>query len=67
MFSALIRMFRSTSGVVALFFLAVFAAAVFGWVNNIVTLAHAAEFSGMVILRAIGIFFTSLGVVLGYV
>lgn len=66
MFSALIRMFRSSSGIFALFFLTVFALTAYGWVANIVALAHAEAFTGMVILRAIGIFVAPLGAVLGY-
>jgi hypothetical protein len=38
-----------------------------GWVLNIVEIAHATQFHGMVVLRAIGVFIPPLGAVLGYV
>jgi len=41
-------------------------AGMLGWVLNIVELAHSSHVTGMVILRAVGIFFFPLGGVLGY-
>jgi len=41
-------------------------AVILGWVLNIVELAHSSHVTGMVILRAVGIFFFPLGGVLGY-
>jgi hypothetical protein len=38
----------------------------FGWVMNIVSLAHMEGFSGMLLIRVAGIFFPPLGAVLGY-
>ena len=46
----------------------VIAGALYGWIINIVTLAHmCCEVSGMLILRAVGIFIFPLGVVMGYI
>lgn len=42
-------------------------AAGYGWVMNIVSLANAEAFSGLVLMRAVGIIFAPLGAVLGYV
>lgn len=39
----------------------------YGWIMNIVALAHATAFSGLVVLRAIGVFIPFIGAVLGYV
>lgn len=38
-----------------------------GWIVNIIQIAHADVLSGLVILRAIGIFMFPLGAVLGFV
>lgn len=46
--------------------IAILIGAFVGWVNNIIDLFHATAFSGMVVLRAIGIFMAPLGAVLGY-
>lgn len=54
-------------GIVAVVLLLLLGAAVYGWIANIVTIAHAVTFSGMIILRAVGIFCFPLGVILGYV
>jgi len=37
-----------------------------GWVANIITIAQADGFSGMLILRIIGVFMAPLGAVLGF-
>jgi hypothetical protein len=42
-------------------------ACAYGWVMNIVILAHAESFSGLVLLRGIGIFVAPLGAVLGLI
>ena len=41
-------------------------AAPLGWVWNIIKLAHADSLTGLVILRAVGVPFIPLGVVLGF-
>ena len=41
-------------------------AAVYGWVENIVLLAHSHEITGLVALRAVGVVIPFLGAVLGY-
>lgn len=40
----------------------------YGWVMNIVTIAHSnfSDITGMLFLRVVGIFVAPLGVVLGY-
>lgn len=52
-----------------LLFLAIIIGAVYGWVMNIVTIAHSnfSDLTGLLILRVVGIFVAPLGVVLGYV
>ena len=59
---------RETVGVASgLLFLVMIAAAIIGWVLNIVTIAHSTgEISGMLVLRVIGIFVAPLGSILGY-
>lgn len=42
-------------------------AAIVGWILNIVDVAHASEFTVLVILRIVGIFIPIIGAVLGYV
>ena len=42
-------------------------AGAFGWGMNIAELARATEFSGLVVLRVIGIFVAPLGAILGYI
>lgn len=52
----------------AVFTLAVFIAAFYGWVANIVALINDANMSmGMIAARAIGIFVAPVGAVLGYI
>lgn len=38
-----------------------------GWVFNLVEIAHTTGFSGMLVLRVIGIFFAPVGGVLGWI
>lgn len=38
-----------------------------GWILNIVAIANTTAFSGLVVIRAIGVFLAPLGAVLGYV
>jgi len=54
---------RSNSNWLGVILFVVFA---YGWIANIITLAHTDTFTGMVILRAIGIFVAPLGAVLGF-
>ena len=44
------------------------AAAVTGWILNVVTIAHTglSDMTGMLILRVVGIFMLPLGAILGY-
>ena len=42
-------------------------AAAWGWVANIITLAHGGMEAPMIVLRAVGILVAPLGVVLGYI
>lgn len=51
----------------AAFVVALIAAGAYGWVMNIVYLFHADAFSGLVLMRAVGIMFAPLGAILGYV
>ena len=44
-----------------------FVAAVIGWIFNIMEIADSVAFSGMLVLRAIGVFVAPLGAVLGYI
>ena len=44
-----------------------FIAAVIGWIFNIIAIADSVAFSGMLVLRAIGVFVGPLGAVLGYI
>lgn len=48
-------------------YLGLFIAGLIGWVLNIISLAGMDGESGMMILRAVGIFIAPLGAVLGYV
>lgn len=45
----------------------VFVIGAFGWVLNIVAIADSVAFSGMLVLRAVGIFVAPLGAVLGFI
>ena len=51
----------------ALFTVALVIAALYGWVCNIIALAGADAFSGIVVLRAIGVVVAPLGALLGYI
>ena len=53
----------------AVIIIAIWLAAIVGWVLNIVTIAHSSMdvITGMLILRIVGIFVGPLGAVLGYV
>lgn len=48
-------------------FLVVFAALLFGYVNNIVKLVKSKEVNGMTLARIVGIFVCPIGFVLGYI
>jgi prepilin-type N-terminal cleavage/methylation domain-containing protein len=52
----------------ALALLVVAPACIFGWVNNIIKLAHSSfqPITGLAVLRVVGIFVVPLGCVLGY-
>lgn len=39
----------------------------YGWISNIILLAHASSFTVMAMLRFAGVFVTPLGAVLGFV
>jgi hypothetical protein len=43
-----------------------FILAIMGWVFNIVTICHLTTFSGMAVMRVIGIFIAPIGAVLGW-
>lgn len=59
----------SSSDIAALVYLILLGAIIYGWIANIVIIAHSnfSELTGMLILRIVGIFIGPLGVVLGYV
>ena len=42
-------------------------ASVYGWISNIILLAHTSSFTGMAALRFAGVFVAPLGVILGFV
>lgn len=50
-------------------YLALIGVCAYGWIMNIVTIAHSNfnDLTGLLILRLVGIFIAPLGVVLGYV
>lgn len=50
-------------------YLAIIIALVYGWVMNIVTIAHSnfSDITGLLVLRVVGIFVAPLGTVLGYI
>ena len=45
---------------------AVIIAGVFGWVMNLIQIAHSSGIDGMVIVRVIGAFIAPLGAILGW-
>ena len=60
--------YTSVELVIAMFWLLVVPAGVFGWVWNIVKIIHTccAVIDGMLIVRVIGIFVAPLGAIIGY-
>jgi len=58
----------TVSGGIATLLAAILIMAAFvGWVLNLVQIAETDHFTGMLILRAIGIFFMPMGAILGWV
>ena len=55
--------------VASLVWLVIVIAAGYGWVMNIITLAHSSfdVITGMLVLRVVGIFVAPLGTVLGFI
>lgn len=53
----------------ALVYIALVFATLYGWINNIVILAGSTfdPITGLLVLRAIGVFVAPLGIVLGYI
>jgi hypothetical protein len=53
---------------IMMIYVAVFLAGVYGWVHNIVLIAHSdfGHLTGMFVLRCIGVFVAPLGAVLGF-
>lgn len=53
---------------VMMIYVAVILAGVYGWVNNILIIAHSdfVHLTGMFVLRCIGVFVAPLGAVLGF-
>ena len=61
---------RYTGGTVAgLVWLGIIGALIYGWVANIITIAHSnfSDITGILVLRVVGIFVAPLGTVLGYI
>lgn len=61
--------YKTSSNIAAILWLAGFAAFIYGWVANIITIANSSfsEITGMLVLRIVGIFVGPLGAILGYV
>jgi hypothetical protein len=61
--------YKTSSNTAAIVYLALIAAFIYGWIANIVTIAHSdlSTLTGMLILRVAGIFVAPLGAILGYV
>jgi hypothetical protein len=61
--------YKTTSNTAAILWLAIVVAFCYGWIANIVTIAHSdlSNFTGMLILRVAGIFVAPLGAILGYI
>lgn len=57
---------ESFSWLGAALILSLVAAGCYGWVMNIVTIAQTEAFSGMVLLRVVGVFMAPLGAILGF-
>lgn len=55
--------------IAALVWLAIVGALVYGWIANIVTIAHSNfnDITGLLVLRVVGIFVAPLGTILGYI
>jgi hypothetical protein len=58
-----------TADIAAIIWLAILIAAGYGWVMNIITLAHSNfdPITGLLVLRVIGIFVAPVGTILGYI
>jgi len=58
-----------TADIAAIIWLAILIAAGYGWVMNIITLAHSNfdPITGLLVLRVIGIFVAPVGTMLGYI
>lgn len=57
---------KLSEGITSLFFIALFALVAWGWVLNIIAIAHTEHVTGMTIIRAIGIFLFPLGAIFGW-
>ena len=59
----------NSSLIALILYVAIIVAIVYGWIMNIVALAHMnlTDVTGMLILRVVGIFMAPLGTVLGYI
>lgn len=57
---------KFTSGAILGIF-ALIIAGIVGWILNIVMIFHDTEFSGMMVVRVIGVFIPIIGAVLGYI
>ena len=55
--------------IILLMYFTIVIAALYGWIMNIVSLAHMnmTDVTGMLVLRVVGIFMAPLGAVLGYI
>jgi hypothetical protein len=68
MFTTLIRaFFGSVNKPFAIFILMLIGLSIYGWALNIIEIAQATGFSGLLVLRVVGIFVAPVGVVLGYI
>lgn len=56
-------------GIAGLVWLAFLCALVYGWIANIITIAHSNfnDITGLLVLRVVGIFVALLGSILGYI
>jgi hypothetical protein len=61
--------YKTSSNTAVIVYLALIAAFIYGWIANIVSIAHSdlSTLTGMLILRVAGIFVAPLGAILGYV
>lgn len=61
--------YKTTSNTAAIFYIVLVVAIFYGWIANIVSIAHSdlSTITGMLILRVAGIFVAPLGAILGYV